>query len=81
MGLGAGLDDRAMGGESVDDGGAEPRSVKDLEGEFGAAVVEFHVAEFVHDEQGDAAVPGDGALIGGRLPQKEPLQVPHPLRI
>jgi hypothetical protein len=33
---------------------------QDLEEQFGAAAVEFHVAEFVDAEKVDAAVPGDG---------------------
>jgi hypothetical protein len=33
---------------------------EDLEEEFGAAPVEFHVAEFVDAEQVDASVAGDG---------------------
>lgn len=35
-----------------------------LEEEFGAAFVEFHIAELVDDHQVDAAVAGDGAPSG-----------------
>ena len=38
---------------------------EDLEEQFGAAAVEFHVAEFVDAEQVDAAVAGDG--LGQRI--------------
>lgn len=37
---------------------------QNLEEEFGAAAVEFHVAEFVDAEQVDAAVAGDLLLDG-----------------
>lgn len=33
---------------------------EDLKEEFGASAVEFHLAEFVDDQQIDAAVTGDG---------------------
>jgi hypothetical protein len=43
--------------------------LRDLEQQFGAAFVEFHVAQFVDAEQVGAAVAGDGLgedfLVGG----------------
>ena len=38
---------------------------EDLEEQFGAAAVEFHVAELVDAEQVDAAVAGDGLARAG----------------
>ena len=35
---------------------------EDLEQEFGASAIEFHVAEFIDQEQVDATVAGDGAV-------------------
>ena len=43
---------------------------EDLEEEFGAAAVEFHVAELVDAEQVDAAVAGDG--LGQRSSRRRP---------
>ena len=51
------------------DGGLLLPFGEDLEQQFGAAAVEFHVAEFVEAEQIDAAVAGDGPgqllVVGG----------------
>ncbi len=49
VGVGAGLDDVAAEGAAVDDRGAAPW----VEQQFGAAAVEFHVAEFVDAEHVD----------------------------